>query len=209
MNKTILHISLSENCRNFLAQAGIQAYHYSSEILENSPLLLTRRGRSLYPHLVNAVYDLNVKGLCDKEEIPFFAEEESNGRKNSYYMIFRGKGLEFTISRISPKDSFPRYSDFRNNYSQNNDLISLFPEYEKPLSDDMAYAILTHGGNFNKMSFSQIGLPRIGTQSWVFNPLVLSDRARIVEVKSEPAKDIKIEKPKLKIVEDMLGEKLK
>lgn len=208
MEATILQNALSRNCRNFLAQAGTQAYQYSSEIIENSPLMLTRRGHYTYPYLLNAIYDLNVKTLCDHNEIPFVASEESNNRKNSYFMLFRGEGLEFTISRISFKDQFPRYADFRNDYALNNDQISLFPEYEPELLADMAYAVLTHGGSFKNMDFAQIGLPRTGTQSWISHPLMLLDRKGVMETKSESTTYITIEKPKLKSVEDMLGKKL-
>ncbi len=208
MKETILHKALSASCRNFLAQAGMQAYQYSHELLDSTPLILTKRGGSLFPHLVNVVYDLFVKNLCDKGEIPFVAKEEANVQNNSYFMVFCSDILEFTVSRLSSKNSFPRYANFRHNYALNNDLLSLFPEYEQERPINMAYAILTHGGSSNGMYFSQIGVPRTGTQSWIGKPMVLFDRQRITEVKYASGEDIIIEKPKLKIIKDMLGEKI-
>ena len=76
--------------------------------------------------------------------------------------------------------------------------------------DGIAYAILTHGGRINKMSFARMGLPRKDTKSWIGNQYQLFDRTQNLALmpKSESA-TIEIARPKLKIIEDRLGEKIK
>ena len=55
MRNLILSHHFSASCRNFLAQAGIQAYQYGAELLETTSLGMSERGRSLHPHLVNVL----------------------------------------------------------------------------------------------------------------------------------------------------------
>ncbi|MBS6256494.1 hypothetical protein [Megasphaera massiliensis] len=210
MRNLILSHHFSASCRNFLAQAGIQAYQYGAELLETTSLGMSERGRSLHPHLVNVLYDYNIKSLCDAGEIPFSVEECMNKARNSYYYLFRGDGIEFTVSKVSKKNSFPRDAIFRKNYAQNNDMISLFPELEMTDIDGIAYAILTHGGNGNKMSFARMGFPRKDTKSWIGNQVYLFDRTQnlVLIPKSESAV-IEIARPKLKNIENILGEKIK
>lgn len=210
MSDLILSNHFGVTCRNFLVQAGMQAYQYGAEILETTSVGMSERGRGLYPYLVNALYDYNIKSLCDAGEIPFSAKECTNEAKNSYYCLFKGAGMEFTVSRVARKGSFPRDAIFRKNYAQNNDQISLFPELEMKEEDGIAYAILTHGGRINKMSFARMGLPRKDTKSWIGNQYQLFDRTQNLALmpKSESA-TIEIARPKLKIIEDRLGEKIK
>lgn len=210
MSNLELEKRFGASCRNFLVQAGIQAYEYGAEILETTILGGTERGLSLFPHLINVLYDYNVRSLCNAGEIPFIVQECTNVAKNSFYFLFVGKQLEFTISRTQTKDGFPRQAAFRNNYAENNDLISLFPELEPERKSGRVYAILTHGGRFNKLDFARIGIPRKDTRSWIGTQWYLFDRTQKFALMPEfDSKPIKIARPKLKSIEDALNIKIK
>lgn len=198
-----------KRCINFLVAAGHQAYKMTDDFMKGDGALLnlTERGQETRPYILNALMDYFVKECCDIGELPFRVEERKNHRNNSPFYLFCGHGIMFTISRVARNGAFPRKADFRNEFSMNNDQLSLFPEIETNRLKEGAYAVLTHGGK-EKLEFMRFGLPRAGGRSWIENLNLFDDREPHVAVIPEPI--IEVKKPKLKeFLEKRLEDSLK
>lgn len=194
---------------NYLALAGTQAYEMAYSFLEDGGLTLTERGKGLATHIVNAYYDLNVRQLANKGEIPYRFEERENKRLNCYHGLLIGDSCKWSISHVSRVGQCPRKADFRGEYASNNPEISLFEEDEEKLDDTMAYAILTHMGYGTFMQHARIGFPQKGQKKWAGHQLTIFDRLAIIETKVDEAKQVPIQKPKLKELKERLGDVLK
>ncbi len=185
--------------------AGVKAYEDAYSILESNYVLATKRGLELLPFLRNTLYDLMIIELCKMNEISFKYEEKLNKALNCHHALFIGDKCQFSLCQVSYKYEFPRSAIYRSNYAANNEQV-LFKELEEELDYSRAYAILTHGGVKDALSFARLGLPLKDQRRWNGLQMKVFDRDLIKYTKDD-VKKIDVIKPKLKDIKDNMMDK--
>jgi hypothetical protein len=113
--------------------------------------------------LRGAIADI-AKLFCEKGIIPYTFLEQPNTIHNCAHVELKGKSSVILPCRVENSSAMPTYSIFRNNYIENYNMDSLFPELQK--QSKIKYLAATYGDNgVPNFQFGRVGIP--GKKKWL------------------------------------------
>jgi hypothetical protein len=166
-----------------------QGYLMADTLVSRKKFLLTACGSDLIPYLRNVAVEFCFLNKYQHSGKMHCLEAKNKGRNCHHIEIFSDDTI-ITISQTHNVRDLPRKSVFRNDLSNNPQLLlrDAFSE-DAFRAEKRTYYILTHGGAnsiFEKPDFIALGIPHSSEKKWIFQYLLKSKGLSTVPLNVNP-----------------------